>query len=67
MRFHTYRNEHPVGIKPAPGDHASNFKKVDAIPSEPFVAIVNNQKWRFILVRLSLGEYETLLPNRMIG
>ena len=25
-----------IGIKPAPGDHESNFKKVGAISSEPF-------------------------------
>ena len=24
-----------IGIKPAPGDHESNLKKVGAIPSEP--------------------------------
>ena len=24
-----------IGIKPAPGDHESNFKKVGALPSEP--------------------------------
>ena len=26
-----------IGIKPHPGDHESNFKKVGAIPSKPFL------------------------------
>ena len=38
-----------IGIKPAPGDHESNFKIVGAIPSEPLkLAVVDFHKIKHI-------------------
>ena len=45
-------------IKPAPGDHKSNFKKVSAIPSEPFFLLYCFNTGRIINHFRIIHEYE---------